>query len=33
MKTHFTLLLTLLVPLPTLGIGYVYTGVGDLVPA
>ncbi len=33
MNPQLTLLLALLVPLPTLGIGYVYTGVGDLVPA
>ena len=33
MKTQLTLLLALLASLPTLGIGYVYTGVGDLVPA
>ncbi len=33
MKTQLTLLLALLVPLPALGIGYVYTGVGDLAPA
>ena len=29
MKAQLTLLLALLVPLPALGIGYVYTGVGD----
>ena len=29
MKTRLMLLLTLLAPLPALGIGYVYTGVGD----